>query len=398
MSGEPVLDLAVPDLRPRLRLAATIALAAAAVFVPLEARFRAPATFTRLLVPWTLHVGLDVVALVASRRPMPRARVERLVLALVLGHVADGLVYLAIDPASASLVSQGFTCLLVAGAVFFTWTAARVLRVAAAAFAGFVGVLAVRGASVTGGPVAVAALAVGTAIAVVSAQVLERLRARLAARQHELTALSARLMSVQEEERRRLSRELHEELGQSLSAVNTYLWLIERQAEGDPAGLRAQAAEARRVIGRTLGAMRELSQLLRPSVLDDLGLVPSLDSQLATFSRHHRIATSFVTEGLPERLPPDIETALYRIAQEALTNVARHARASHVRVALTAENGGLCLEVADDGVGFPRGNGDGPRPGTGLTGIRERARALDGRVVLGSGPGARVRIELPLPG
>jgi signal transduction histidine kinase len=397
MSGETALDPAAPDLRPRLRVAAAIALGAAAVFLPLEALFRSPPVVPRLLVPWAVHVALNVVALVASGRPLARDRADRLILALVAGHVANGLLYLVIMPSAASLVAQGLTCVLVAGAVFFGWAPRRALRVGLLAVAGFAAVVLLGPTDLGDGAVALAALAVGAVIATVSARILERLRARLAARQHELAALSERLMSVHEEERRRLSRELHEELGQSLSAVNNYLWLIERQADGDPGRLRAEAAEARRVIGRTLGSMRELSQLLRPSVLDDLGLVPSLDSHLDAFSRHHRIATSFVTEGLPERLPSDIETALYRITQEALTNVARHSRATHVRVALTAEHGGLCLEVADDGIGFPRANGDGLRVGTGLTGIRERARALHGRVTLGGGPGARVRVELPLP-
>src|SRR5207253_11216640 len=102
-------------------------------------------------------------------------------------------------------------------------------------------------------------------------QRLGRLRSSLAERQSELSELSTRFMSVQEEERQRLSRELHDEFGQSLAAVNANLWLIERLAPADAEALRHRTAETRRLVGRTLGAMRELSQLLRPVVLDTLG-------------------------------------------------------------------------------------------------------------------------------
>jgi signal transduction histidine kinase len=141
--------------------------------------------------------------------------------------------------------------------------------------------------------------------------------------------------------------------------------------------------------------MRELSQLLRPSVLDSLGLVPSLDSQLRAFSKRHRIATSFHADELPDRLPPEIETALFRIAQEALTNVARHARAERVDVSLTRDGDGLRLEVHDHGVGLR--SGDGVRTqGTGLVGVRERVRALGGTLSITSGGGTRLEVRLPL--
>src|SRR5207245_6137731 len=141
-------------------------------------------------------------------------------------------------------------------------------------------------------------------------------------------------MAVQEEERRRLARELHDEFGQTLPAVNANLWLIERQAAADAEALRHRTTETRRLVARTLGAMRELSQLLRPAVLDTLGLVPSLDALVKTFAASHGIAASLTADELPGRLSAALETALYRVAQEALTNVARHARARHVRVAL----------------------------------------------------------------
>jgi signal transduction histidine kinase len=286
------------------------------------------------------------------------------------------------------------------GPVFFSWSDRRTALVAVVTCAAF----ALAGSTlpseqVRGGPVAVAlgALLVGAGLAVASARVLGLLRASLARRRRQLAALSARLMSAQEEERRRLSRELHDEFGQSLTAVNAYLWLIERQLPTDQETLRKQAAEARRVVTGTLGAMRELSQLLRPSVLDEFGLAPSLDGHLKTFAQRHKLAISFSADGLPERLPAEMETALYRIAQEALTNVVRHARAQRVRVTLAADAGELRLEVEDDGIGLSSRHANGGRLGTGLIGIRERVRALGGTVTLSSDKGTRVRVVVPLP-
>ena len=144
--------------------------------------------------------------------------------------------------------------------------------------------------------------------------------------------------------------------------------------------------------------MRELSQLLRPAVLDTLGLVPSLETLLDAFGEHHQIAVSLTSDGLPERLPAEMETALYRITQEALTNAARHAHAARVRVALTAIGGELRLEIEDDGIGLAVHNGGRPPTGTGLVGIRERVRALGGQLVLHGERGMRVEVRVPLPG
>jgi len=224
-------------------------------------------------------------------------------------------------------------------------------------------------------------------------------RKNLLQRQRELTALSDRLMFVQEEQLRQLSRELHDELGQSLTAVSSYLWVLQQQLPSQPATLRAGASEARRLVARILGQMRELSQLLRPPVLDLYGLIPSLEAHLQTFEKRHGIAAGFVVSGVPERLPPETETALYRIAQEALTNVARHARATRVRVTLTVVDGELRLEIEDDGGGLPQnGNGNGRRAGVGLIGIRERARGLGGTTTVASGRGVLLAVRLPLDG
>jgi signal transduction histidine kinase len=204
-------------------------------------------------------------------------------------------------------------------------------------------------------------------------------------------------MFVQEEQLRRVARELHEELGQSLTAVSSYLWVLQQQSPRQPVTLRAAASEARRLVARILGQLRELSQLLRPHALDLYGLIPSLEAHLRTFETRHGIAAEFLVSGVRERLPPDMETALYRIAQEALTNVARHAHATRVRVALTVMGGELRLKIEDDGDGLPQ-NGSGRRAGVGLIGIRERARALGGTMTVASSRGVRLAVRLPLDG
>ena len=387
-------------VRVRLRMAAALALAAGILFLLIEARFGAAASLRSLLLPWAVHTALATIALVASYGRFDGRRLDMVVLLVVIGLIVNAHGYLYFSASHPSLVADGLICLLMVTAVFFSWEPQRLVIVAALATAGFALAGASAGAELDRAAfsTAFAALVVGAVIAVASGSVLDELRGRLARRQRELAALSSRLMSAQEEERRRLSRELHDEFGQSLTAVNAYLWLIDRQLPEELVDLRSRTAEARRVVAQTQSAMRELSQLLRPSVLDDFGLVPSLDTHLKTFATRHKIATSLDVDGLPDRLPPEIETAIYRITQEALTNVARHASAQRVRVALVADNGELRLEVEDDGVGA-RPNPDAQaRVGIGLIGIRERARALGGTLRFESSTkGVRLRVAMPLP-
>jgi len=160
-------------------------------------------------------------------------------------------------------------------------------------------------------------------------------------------------------------------------------------------GMRTRTAEARRIISRTLGEMRELSQLLCPPVLGLYGLVPSLETLCRDFGERHDVSATFAVGDLPERLPSSVETAVYRITQEALTNVARHAHADRVRVALSAGPGQLRLEVDDDGVGLPAMPHAG---GIGLTSIGERVRALGGNVAIRSSHGTQLLVSIPIPG
>ena len=385
----------------RLRIATFFALACGVIFLPVEGGGVAGEASSSLLVLYGWHAVLTSFILIASLTARGERNADRLAVLLVVGHAINLNVYVYVWPAYPGLAAGILACMLMGNSVLFGWGTRRVLVLAVAFSVAFL-LLGIETAplDVQRPDFAVASivLLVGAATAVGCTHLLSLLRTSLAEQQRELSDLSARLMSVQEEERRRLARELHDEFGQSLTAVNANLWLIERQAPADAEALRHRATETRRLVARTLGAMRELSQLLRPSVLDTLGLMPSLDTLLGEFGERHQIATSLASDGLPERLPVEMETALYRITQEALTNVARHARARRVRVALTAMGPELRLEIEDDGVGLPSHDGEKAPTGTGLVGIRERVRALGGQLAVGGERGVRLEVRVPLPG
>jgi signal transduction histidine kinase len=196
----------------------------------------------------------------------------------------------------------------------------------------------------------------------------------------QLETLTHQLLRAQEEERRRIARELHDQAGQVLTAAKIQLDLEGRQ-------------EASALVGRALAQVRDLSNLLRPSVLDDLGLVPALRALAEDFAGHTRIGARLeVPEGFGP-FPPETQVALYRVVQEALTNVARHAEARTVRVTLGAEDGAVRLVVQDDG----RGVTGAPVEHLGLLGIRERVTSLGGTVSAGNAHGGGFRLEASLP-
>ena len=209
-----------------------------------------------------------------------------------------------------------------------------------------------------------------------------------------LQALSQRLVQVQEEERRRLARELHDEFGQLLTGFKLKLEAVAGHAPPAVAEqLAGVLADARELIGRT----RDLSLDLRPSLLDDLGLQPALEWHVERFHRQTGIAVAVDLAGLGRRLPPDLEVAAYRIVQEALTNVARHARASSAELRVSAVDGTLVVQVQDRGVGFDPGLPPADPTSSGLTGMAERAAALGGRLVVRAATGGGTCITATLP-
>jgi len=250
------------------------------------------------------------------------------------------------------------------------------------------------------------AVVVGVGIAIVSVWYVGRLEATIhqetaevARNRQELRHLSGRLVRAQEDERRTIARELHDEIGQALTAVDVELSVAERAIAPDGRALSA-VKEARVVTQRALAGVRDLSQLLRPSMLDDFGLPETLKWYLRKFSDRTGVRTELIAERLTERLPIDIEVCVYRAIQEAVTNVSRHARATACHVFVQRLASSIVVTVEDDGVGLQpvEGGNAARRDGLGLVGIRERVSDLGGsfRIEGRSGKGTRLTIELPL--
>jgi signal transduction histidine kinase len=246
----------------------------------------------------------------------------------------------------------------------------------------------------------------GLGIAFLATRYAGRLEARIR-EQHtqelhqkrELERLSAQLIQAQEDERRRIARELHDEVGQALTALKLELAIAERNVA--PADTGAQLAEARAITDRTLQSVRDMSQLLHPAMLDDLGLPDTATWYLRGFSRRTGITSELVVERLERRLQPEIESCTYRIIQEAVTNVARHAEATLCRVEIKRQADSLRISVEDDGKGFDQTAAAAqPTRGLGLVGVRERVARLGGTLRLESRPGSgtRLLVDLPVPG
>lgn len=218
----------------------------------------------------------------------------------------------------------------------------------------------------------------------------------LQASRNELLALSARLQSVREEEKTHIARELHDDLGQRLTALKMDVSVAEAMLADTPGDARARLAAMHGLIDETVGAVRRIAADLRPVMLDDLGLAPAVEWLANEFARRYGVhATVEFSEELIE-LPAQSATALYRIVQEALTNVARHAKATEVTITLVRNDQTLHVKVADNG----QGNQQDPtgRPKSfGLIGIRERVRLLGGTLRIFTAPGRGFRLEIQIP-
>jgi PAS domain S-box-containing protein len=219
----------------------------------------------------------------------------------------------------------------------------------------------------------------------------EELRASRA----QLRGLAAYLQTVREAERKHIARELHDEIGEWLTAIKLAL---ERSASGQPADATADLARALALANELIGRVRDLSLELRPAMLDDFGLMAALRWHFERYTDQIKIAVDFKHSGLSDRrFSPESETAVYRIVQEALTNVARHARIDKVAVQLDVDEDLLRVQIKDEGVGFDPDSLPAEKAG-GLTGMRERAIILGGRLWLESsaGLGTILRAEIPL--
>jgi signal transduction histidine kinase len=207
--------------------------------------------------------------------------------------------------------------------------------------------------------------------------------------------LMQRLLSAEDEERRRIARELHDETGQSLTALLVGLRAIEEQAI--TIDVQSTAQRLRRVAAQTVDNVGRLARGLHPSALDHMGLAAAAQRHVTDFTKSLGVAVDLRVEGtVPRRLPALVQTTMYRILQEALTNVARHARAQAVGVVLKHEDSMLELVIRDDGVGFDAG-ALGEATGLGLHGMQERVALLGGSVEIESRPGHGTMIHARIP-
>jgi signal transduction histidine kinase len=229
-------------------------------------------------------------------------------------------------------------------------------------------------------------LAVGIGIVILVLEQLDR-------RTEELERLSQRMIEQHEADRRRLSRELHDQTAQVWAAVKLQLGLLREGAQAQHAARLDRVLE---LVDTGIWSIRGVTTTLRPPLLDDLGLVPALRALVQSFATQTGLTISFTASGDP-RLSDDAGLALYRALQEALSNVARHSGATSADVQLTVAGDELTLVVRDNGRGFdPLAGGREPRAALGLTGMRERIHALRGTVTLESSAGASVTVRLPM--
>jgi two-component system sensor histidine kinase UhpB len=210
----------------------------------------------------------------------------------------------------------------------------------------------------------------------------------------------SQIIDAQENERRRISRELHDEIGQALYAIKFNLEMIDKDLPQQHSVLRGRLEEAKSLSSQTLASMRQLSLDLRPTMLDELGLIPTLRWYIQNFSNRLGIGSNFETVGLEEKLSPEIETAFYRIVQEALNNIAKHAQADRVEVSLMERDSRIYASIQDNGRGFDLDevvHPESPERGFGIVGIQERVSLLGGRMEIQSRPGFGTLISVEIP-
>jgi signal transduction histidine kinase len=209
----------------------------------------------------------------------------------------------------------------------------------------------------------------------------------------ELQDLSARLVSAQEEERRSISRELHDEVGQSLSALLMEAGNAAARMPDASADLRRHVESIKKLAEASVNVIRNMTLLLRPSMLDDFGLVPALEWQAREVSKRTGLRVHVTAEEASGELPDQLRTCIYRVVQEALHNCARHSQARSVKVIVRQEDHKIFLSVEDDGHGFDAGR----VRGLGLVGMEERVTHLGGAFEVRSKPGAGTKVEVELP-
>jgi signal transduction histidine kinase len=217
--------------------------------------------------------------------------------------------------------------------------------------------------------------------------------------QEQLRLLSRQLLSAQEEERKMISRELHDQIAQTLTGINIRLASLKTASMLNTRGLQKKISSTQRLVEKSVDIVHRFARDLRPTVLDDLGLIPALHSFMKNFARRTGVRSHLTAFAAVERLDTAKRTVLFRVAQEALNNVARHAHASRVEVNIQKLRGRVCMKIKDDGKSFNaertlRANG-GKR--LGLLGMRERLEMVGGKFVVESSPGKGTTIQAQIP-
>ena len=235
-------------------------------------------------------------------------------------------------------------------------------------------------------------------LTVILRDVTQRMRAIEALRRskEELSELGAAAHAAREQEKNRIARELHDELGQSLTMLRMDVAWCRAHVPDSVEGFAAKLDRMEALLKTTVTATRRIASDLRPLMLDDLGLVPALEWLVQNMSQRSSVRCQFSIDDPALSLPPAHSTAVFRIVQEALTNIAKHANASHAEVSIRREGDALQVRVRDDGIGFAM---DDPRKpdSFGLLGLRERITLLRGSATIESAPGAGTTIAIELP-
>ncbi len=217
--------------------------------------------------------------------------------------------------------------------------------------------------------------------------------------QEQLRLLSRRVLSVQEEERKRINRELHDVIAQMLTGINVRLATLKRDATASTKGLGEKISRTQRLVERSVDIVHRFARELRPAVLDDLGLIPALHSHMKKFTKETGVRASLTAFAGLEQLGSAKRTVLYRVAQEALTNVARHAHASRVEVTIQRLSNAVCMHVTDNGRSFDVDRMWHAKKSQhlGLLGMRERVEMVGGRFTIASSPGKGTTIQAQFP-
>ncbi|HZF02134.1 MAG TPA: PAS domain S-box protein [Methylomirabilota bacterium] len=211
--------------------------------------------------------------------------------------------------------------------------------------------------------------------------------------------LSNKILHAQEEERKRISRELHDETGQALTAISVMLASLKGQGSAISKPFEKKIAETQRLLEKTMESIHRFARELRPSMLDELGLIPALRSHAKNFAERTGLHVRLKGNPLVEKLNGEQKTVLFRVAQESLTNVAKHARASRVNISIRKSGGDLLMEIMDNGKSFNDGTADltKRKQRLGLLGMQERVRLVSGRFIIKPAPGKGTNVSVTIP-